>query len=149
MLLLRKHDPELNIILVYKQKAVLSVLVKVGGEGLQSNPNKSQKKKIVISISDIIMKQCRIVLRRAAAADDSKVFCNLLGRKLINSSDNDDEGLLGSPAMVARPLDFRTIDLRLATGAYGGSHEAFLEDVHEVCIIKLKLLDQSSMLFFL
>lgn len=149
MLLLRKHDPELNIILVYKQKAVLSVLVKVGGEGLQSNPNKSQKKKIVISISDIIMKQCRIVLRRAAAADDSKVFCNLLGRKLTNSSDNDDEGLLGSPAMVARPLDFRTIDLRLATGAYGGSHEAFLEDVHEVCIIKLKLLDQSSMLFFL
>lgn len=149
MLLLRKHDPELNIILVYKQKAVLSVLVKVGGEGLQSNPNKSQKKKIVISISDIIMKQCRIVLRRAAAADDSKVFCNLLGRKLINSSDNDDEGLLGSPAMVARPLDFRTIDLRLATGAYGGSHEAFLEDVHEVCIIKLKLLDQSSMLFSL
>lgn len=149
MLLLRKHDPELNIILVYKQKAVLSVLVKVGGEGLQSNPNKSQKKKIVISISDIIMKQCRIVLRRAAAADDSKVFCNLLGRKLTNSSDNDDEGLLGSPAMVARPLDFRTIDLRLATGAYGGSHEAFLEDVHEVCIIKLKLLDQSSMLFSL
>lgn len=147
--MLKKHDPELNIILVYKQKAVLSVLVKVGGEGLQSNPNKSQKKKIVISISDIIMKQCRIVLRRAAAADDSKVFCNLLGRKLTNSSDNDDEGLLGSPAMVARPLDFRTIDLRLATGAYGGSHEAFLEDVHEVCIIKLKLLDQSSMLFFL
>lgn len=147
--MLKKHDPELNIILVYKQKAVLSVLVKVGGEGLQSNPNKSQKKKIVISISDIIMKQCRIVLRRAAAADDSKVFCNLLGRKLINSSDNDDEGLLGSPAMVARPLDFRTIDLRLATGAYGGSHEAFLEDVHEVCIIKLKLLDQSSMLFSL
>lgn len=147
--MLKKHDPELNIILVYKQKAVLSVLVKVGGEGLQSNPNKSQKKKIVISISDIIMKQCRIVLRRAAAADDSKVFCNLLGRKLTNSSDNDDEGLLGSPAMVARPLDFRTIDLRLATGAYGGSHEAFLEDVHEVCIIKLKLLDQSSMLFSL
>lgn len=139
MLLLRKHDPELNIILVYKQKAVLSVLVKVGGEGLQSNPNKSQKKKIVISISDIIMKQCRIVLRRAAAADDSKVFCNLLGRKLTNSSDNDDEGLLGSPAMVARPLDFRTIDLRLATGAYGGSHEAFLEDVREVCLPKLQI----------
>lgn len=81
------------------------------------------------------MKQCRIVLRRAAAADDAKVFCNLLGRKLINSSDNDDEGLLGSPAMVSRPLDFRTIDLRLAAGAYGGSHEAFLEDVHEVCVL--------------
>ncbi|KAL2335636.1 hypothetical protein Fmac_016849 [Flemingia macrophylla] len=113
-------------------KAVLSVLANVVGEGSQLNPNKGQKKKIVISVSDIIMKQCRIVLRRAAAADDSKVFCNLLGRKLINSSDNDDEGLLGSPAMVSRPLDFRTIDLRLAAGAYGGSHEAFLEDVHEL-----------------
>nr|KYP50537.1 Lysine-specific demethylase 5B-B [Cajanus cajan] len=114
------------------KKAVLSVLANVVGEGLQSNPSKGQKKKIVISVSDIIMKQCRIVLRRAAAADDSKVFCNLLGRKLINSSDNDDEGLLGSPAMVSRPLDFRTIDLRLAAGAYGGSHEAFLEDVREL-----------------
>jgi len=110
-------------------------LADVAGEGLQSNPSKGQKRKIVISISDIMMKRCRIVLRRAAAADDSKVFCNLLGRKLINSSDNDDEGLLGSPAMVARPLDFRTIDLRLAAGAYGGSHEAFLEDVREVSVL--------------
>ena len=111
------------------------MLAVVAGEGLQSNPSKGLKRKIVISISDIIMKRCRIVLRRAAAADDSKVFCNLLGRKLINSSDNDDEGLLGSPAMVARPLDFRTIDLRLAAGAYGGSHEAFLEDVREVSVL--------------
>lgn len=113
------------------KKAVLSVLKDVV-EGMHQNPNKGRKKKIVISISDIIMKKCRTVLRRAAAADDSKVFCNLLGRKLINSSDNDDEGLLGSPAMVARPLDFRTIDLRLASGAYDGSHEAFLEDVREL-----------------
>ncbi|XP_061353751.1 methyl-CpG-binding domain-containing protein 9 isoform X2 [Gastrolobium bilobum] len=114
------------------KKAVLSVLANVNGEGSQQNPNKGRKKKIVVSISDIIMKQCRIVLRRAAAADDSKVFCNLLGRKLINFSDNDDEGLLGPPAMVARPLDFRTVDLRLAAGSYGGSHEAFLEDVREL-----------------
>lgn len=111
------------------------MLADVSGEGLQQNPRKGRKKKIEISIADIIMKQCRIVLRRAAAADDSKVFCNLLGRKLINSSDNDDEGLLGSPAMVARPLDFRTVDLRLAAGAYGGSHEAFVEDVREVCVL--------------
>lgn len=115
------------------KKAVLSVLADVcGGEGLPPKPDKRKKRKIVISTSDVIMKQCRIVLRNAAAADDSKVFCNLLGRKLINSSDNDDEGLLGSPAMVSRPLDFRTIDLRLAAGAYGGSHEAFLEDVREL-----------------
>jgi len=125
------------------------VLADVAGEGLQSNPSKGQKRKIVISISDIIMKRCRTVLRRAAAADDSKVFCNLLGRKLINSSDNDDEGLLGSPAMVARPLDFRTIDLRLAAGAYCGSHEAFLEDVREVSLLSNSdcLLKRSSILF--
>ncbi|KAF7819608.1 methyl-CpG-binding domain-containing protein 9 [Senna tora] len=114
------------------KKAVLSVLADVCGDGLQRKPNKGRKTKTIISISDIIMKQCRIVLRRAAAADDEKVFCNLLGTKLINSSDNDDEGLLGSPAMVSRPLDFRTIDLRLAAGAYGGCHEAFHEDVREL-----------------
>ncbi|KAF3444674.1 hypothetical protein FNV43_RR14367 [Rhamnella rubrinervis] len=117
------------------KKAVLSVLADVCGEGLPPKSDKRRKKKIVISVSDVIMKQCRIVLRRAAAADDSKVFCNLLGRKLINSSDNDEEGLLGSPAMVSRPLDFRTIDLRLTAGAYGGSHEAFLEDVRELWTI--------------
>ncbi|XP_062106830.1 methyl-CpG-binding domain-containing protein 9 isoform X2 [Humulus lupulus] len=115
------------------KKAVLSVLADIcGGEGLPPKPDKRKKRKTVISISDAVMKQCRIVLRRAAAADDSKVFCNLLGRKLINSTDNDDEGLLGLPAMVSRPLDFRTIDLRLAAGAYGSSHEAFLEDVREL-----------------
>lgn len=87
------------------------------------------------------MKQCRKVLRCAAAADEERVFCNLLGRTLLNTSDNDDEGLLGFPAMVSRPLDFRTIDLRLAFGAYGGSHEAFLEDVREVCIVLPNLFD--------
>lgn len=104
-------------------------------EGLKSKSGKEIKKKRAISISDIIMKQCRIVLRRGAAADDAKVFCTLLGSKLMNSSDNDDEGLLGTPAMVSRPLDFRTIDLRLAVGAYGGSWETFLEDVREVSFL--------------
>lgn len=99
---------------------------------LHNDSDKGSKRKNIIPISDIIMKQCRIVLRHVAAADDEKVFCNLLGRKLMSSADNDDEGLLGSPAMVSRPLDFRTIDLRLAVGAYDGSHEAFLEDVQEV-----------------
>ncbi|XP_039035588.1 methyl-CpG-binding domain-containing protein 9-like [Hibiscus syriacus] len=115
------------------KRAVLSVLADIQKEcSTQKSEKKTSKKKTVLSVSDIIMKQCRIILRRAAAADDSKVFCNLLGRKLMNSSDNDDEGLLGSPAMVSRPLDFRTIDLRLSVGAYGGSHEAFLEDVREL-----------------
>jgi hypothetical protein len=31
-----------------------------------------------------------------------------------------------------RPLDFRTIDARLAAGAYGGSVEAFAADVRQV-----------------
>ncbi|XVF16441.1 hypothetical protein REPUB_Repub10bG0031000 [Reevesia pubescens] len=115
------------------KKAVLSVLADVRNECLALKSLKGRsKKKIVLSVSDIIMKECRVILRRAAADDDSKIFCNLLGRKLMNSTDNDDEGLLGSPAMVSRPLDFRTIDLRLAVGAYGGSHEAFLEDVREL-----------------
>ncbi|XP_038904733.1 methyl-CpG-binding domain-containing protein 9 isoform X2 [Benincasa hispida] len=114
------------------KKAVLSLLADICGDGLPQKVEKRRKRITTISISDIVMKQCRIVLRRAAAADDAKVFCNLLGRKLMASSDNDDEGLLGPPAMVARPLDFRTIDLRLAAGSYGGSHEAFLEDVQEL-----------------
>lgn len=78
------------------------------------------------------MKKCRTVLRSALLADESKVFCNLIGTSLLNPNDNEDEGILGSPAMVSRPLDFRTIDLRLDVGSYGGSHEAFVEDVREV-----------------
>lgn len=130
-----------------EQKAVLSVLANVNAEGLQHKPEKVIKKKKSISISDIITKQCRIVLRRAAAADEGKKFCNLLGRKLMNCSDNDDEGILGSPAMVSRPLDFRTIDLRLAVGVYSGSHEAFLEDVREVCFIYLFIFEIGMLLF--
>ncbi|KAL5974479.1 hypothetical protein ACLOJK_031144 [Asimina triloba] len=111
------------------KKAVLAVLAVVCGENPQQRPSKGRKEKIVSSMSDTVMKQCRIVLRRAATADDGKVFCNLLSTTLLNPIDNDDEGILGLPAVVSRPLDFRTIDLRLAAGAYGGSHVAFLEDV--------------------
>lgn len=119
------------------QKAVLSILADICGDSLPQKVEKRRKRITTISISDIVMKQCRTVLRRAAAADDAKVFCNLLGRKLMASCDNDDEGLLGPPGMVSRPLDFRTIDLRLAAGSYDGSHEAFLEDVQEVCFCSL------------
>lgn len=93
---------------------------------------KGTKKRTSIGVSDVIMKKCRAVLRDVAAVDEDKVFCTLLGRKLLNLNDNDDDGLLGSPAMVSRPLDFRTVDLRLAVGAYDGSTEAFLEDILEV-----------------
>ncbi|CAA6670639.1 unnamed protein product [Spirodela intermedia] len=114
------------------KKAVLSVLEAVSGGNLHSKPIKGRKTKHNEPKSDVIMKQCRIVLRQAAAADEDKVFCNLLGSSMSNPNDNDDEGILGFPAMVSRPLDFRTIDLRLAVGAYGGSHEVFVEDVREV-----------------
>ena len=87
---------------------------------------KGTKKRTSIGVSDVIMKKCRAVLRDVAAVDEDKVFCTLLGRKLLNLNDNDDDGLLGSPAMVSRPLDFRTIDLRLAVGAYDGSLKLFL-----------------------
>ncbi|CAN0904355.1 Methyl-CpG-binding domain-containing protein 9 [Linum grandiflorum] len=113
------------------KKAVLAVLAELQNEILLQNSEKRNKRKVTVQISDIVMKKCRIVLRRAASADDGKVFCTLLGRNLLNSSDNDDEGLLGSPAMVSRPLDFRTIDLRLALGVYGTCHASFLEDVRE------------------
>lgn len=87
--------------------------------------------KSTTSLSDLITKQCRIMLHRAAAADEDEVFCNLLGKTFLNP-DDDDEGLLGYPAMVSRPLDFRTIDLRLAFGSYCGSHETFIDDVRQV-----------------
>ncbi|KAH9602977.1 hypothetical protein KSS87_003204 [Heliosperma pusillum] len=114
------------------KKAVLSVLADAVSKASQLKVSKGRKKKTVVSKSDIVMRQCRILLRRAASADDEKMFCNLLGRNLMSTVENDDEGLLGSPGMVPRPLDFRTIDLRLAVGVYGGSHEAFLEDVREL-----------------
>ncbi|KAF2286632.1 hypothetical protein GH714_023035 [Hevea brasiliensis] len=129
------------------KKAVLSVLANVCGEDLQQKPNRKRKNKYICTFSEVIMKQCRKVLRCAVAADEEKVFCNLLGRTLLNTSDNDDEGLLGFPTMVPRPLDFRTIDLRLAFGAYGGSHEAFLEDVREVWHhIRTAYADQSDLI---
>ncbi|RAL40017.1 hypothetical protein DM860_008157 [Cuscuta australis] len=114
------------------KRAVVSVLEDLNSEHMLSKPEKKEKVKNVISLSDLIMKQCQIVLRQAVAADEDRVFCNLLGRTALTPNDNDDEGRLGYPAMVSRPLDFRTIDLRLAAGFYGGSYEAFVDDVREV-----------------
>lgn len=115
------------------KRAVISVLEDAysKGKALKSNEEKKKKKSVQFSISDLIMKQCRIVLRHVAAEDKEKVFSTLLARNVLVDN-NVDDGILGSPAMVSRPLDFRTIDLRLQMGAYGGSHEAFLEDVMEL-----------------
>lgn len=83
------------------------------------------------------MKQCRLVLRHAIAADHRKVFCNLLGKRTMNY--NTDGGIIGTPGMTSRPLDFRTIDQRLAVNAYGGVHKAFYEDACEVCLQRLNI----------
>ncbi|KAL8519010.1 hypothetical protein ACS0TY_010093 [Phlomoides rotata] len=114
------------------KRAVISVLANVTSENPQQKNEKKEKVKIKTNMSDLITKQCRIVLRQAAASDEKKSFCNLLARVMLNPNDNDDKGVLGYPAMVSRPIDFRTIDLRLAAGVYGGSHEAFADDVREV-----------------
>lgn len=114
------------------KRAVISVLAKVGSDNPLPRTEKKEKVKIKTSVVDLISKQCRIVLRQAASLDEDRVFCNLLSRIMLNPNDNDEDGLLGYPAMVSRPLDFRTIDLRLAAGAYGGTPEAFADDVREV-----------------
>jgi hypothetical protein len=110
----------------------------VYGENLQQKPNRKRKNKCINTSSDEIMKQCRKVLRLVAAADKKKVFSSLLLGSL-DTSDNNDGGLLQSPSMLSRPLDFRTIDMKLTSGVYGGSHDAFLADVREVCSLMLNL----------
>ncbi|XP_073306881.1 methyl-CpG-binding domain-containing protein 9 isoform X1 [Primulina huaijiensis] len=115
------------------KRAVISVLAKVSSEvPQQQKTEKKEKVRSKVYLTDLVNKQCRMVLRHSVATDEDRVFCNLLGRAVLNPNDADDEGLLGYPAMVSRPLDFRTIDLRLAAGAYDGSHEAFIDDVREV-----------------
>ena len=96
------------------------------------NPRKERKS---ISFSEAVLRKCRIALRSAISSDESKLFGNLLGTTLMNSTENEDDGILGFPGMVSRPLDFRTIDIRLAMGAYCGSWETFSEDVQEVRFI--------------
>lgn len=113
-----------------------------GGTTPQKPPEKKpQKETHTVSIPESITKKCRIVLRQAltTVTEKQKNFCNLLGTSLVNSEEEEFEGIIGLPAMFSRPLDFRTIDMRLAAGAYGGSHEAFLEDVREVICFLLVL----------
>ncbi|XP_076918352.1 methyl-CpG-binding domain-containing protein 9-like [Bidens hawaiensis] len=115
------------------KRAVISVLEKVRVDIPQPKPTeKKEKEKSGVRTSDAVMKRCRVVLRTVAAADDDRIFFNLLARPVLKPNDPDDTGVLGYPAMVSRPLDFRTIDLRLAAGFYVTSHESFIEDVREV-----------------
>ncbi|AQK60163.1 PHD-finger family protein isoform 2 [Zea mays] len=129
------------------KKAVLSVLTEACRTKVPQNTEKPRKERNIISISEAVLKKCRIALRRAISSDESKQFANLLGTTLTNSNENEDEGILGFPGMVSRPLDFRTIDIRLAKGAYRGSWEAFLDDVQEViCNLQTAFADRPEVL---
>ncbi|KAM0868772.1 hypothetical protein ACQ4PT_041113 [Festuca glaucescens] len=114
------------------KKAVLSVLTEACRAIVPQKIETPRKERKTISFSEAILRKCRIVLHSAISSDESKLFGNLLGTTLMNSNENEDDGILGFPGMVSRPLDFRTIDIRLAMGAYCGSWETFSEDVQEV-----------------
>ncbi|KAK4393008.1 Methyl-CpG-binding domain-containing protein 9, partial [Sesamum angolense] len=51
---------------------------------------------------------------------------------------NCEEGILGSPAIISSLLNFRMIDMRLASGAYCGSHEALLRKYKSYLVLKLQ-----------
>nr|GMD20901.1 methyl-CpG-binding domain-containing protein 9 [Ipomoea batatas] len=73
------------------KRAVISVLAVLNNENVQLKPEKKEKMKI-------------------------ESFCNLWDEQFLMPNDNDVRDVFGYPAMVSRPLDFRTIDLRLAAG---------------------------------
>ncbi|VAH71688.1 unnamed protein product [Triticum turgidum subsp. durum] len=114
------------------KKAVLSVLSEACHVTVPQKPEKPRNERETISISEVILKKCRIALHHAISSDEYKILGNLLGTILLNSHEYEDEGILGFSGMVPRPLDFRTIDIRLAMGAYCGSWETFFEDVQEI-----------------
>ncbi|KAL0331976.1 UNVERIFIED_CONTAM: Methyl-CpG-binding domain-containing protein 9 [Sesamum calycinum] len=98
---------------------------------MQPNLAITKNRKDLFAISNIVMKQCSFVLRQAALAKETKDFCTLIQECFVKHG-NCEEGILGSPAIVSSLLNFRMIDMRLAAGAYCGSHEAFAEEVQEV-----------------
>nr|KAJ0211036.1 hypothetical protein LSAT_V11C400226410 [Lactuca sativa] len=138
------------------KRAVIDVLQRVSDGPQTASPPGMGIEDIKTSkmLSNTVMKKCRVVLRQVAEAYDKKekvlvdkkkkVLFDLVGRDL-NCNDNYLKIVFGSVSM--RPIDLRTIDLRLFHGAYGASHEAFLEDVKEVWINlrrKFKLVDKMS-----
>ncbi|CAK9233337.1 unnamed protein product [Sphagnum troendelagicum] len=105
------------------KRAVVQVLAKFYG----GSPAKAQRRKTrkPVASPDYLMQCCRIVLRHVADADKGEVFSILIGGP-------EGHGTGKVRGMVARPLDFRTIDARLASGAYGGLPEAFAADVRQI-----------------
>ncbi|KAJ7564901.1 hypothetical protein O6H91_02G038800 [Diphasiastrum complanatum] len=113
------------------KNAVLSVLEKFHGkEMVPKRRRKSMKKPS--SSPDFLMRRCRLVLRHVLSLDQCQAFLSFLQGTIPGSFINDGENSEKAVQLVARPLDFRTVDLRLAAGAYGESHEAFAADVRQI-----------------
>ncbi|KAL3677194.1 hypothetical protein R1sor_027142 [Riccia sorocarpa] len=108
------------------KRAVMEVLHKFRGEdpGPKVKKTKKQRKRVLPS-PEIVMQRCRIVLRQVATADTLRVVSKSF-KCVTNFYESEGEGLL------ARPLDFRAIDLRLGAGAYGTSPDAFAADIKQI-----------------
>ena len=119
------------------QRAVLSVLADLYSKSVSvsQHPQKETEKKHILSVPDVTLKLCRIVLRRTASLVDDEACCRLFKRNLMDVATDGAHRLINSRGMAFDYLDFRTIDCKLAVGAYEGSHEAFLRDVQEVDLL--------------
>lgn len=107
----------------------MEVLHKYRGEDPDPKLKKTKKqRKRVLPSPEVVMQRCRIVLRQVATADTLRVVSKSY-RCMTNFYESEGEGLL------ARPLDFRAIDLRLGAGAYGTSPDAFAADVKQVAFV--------------
>ncbi|KAK4417006.1 Methyl-CpG-binding domain-containing protein 9 [Sesamum alatum] len=113
------------------KKLALSVVAQF--RSMQPNLAIMKNRKDFFAINNTVMKQCRFVLRQAALAKETKNFCTLIQERFVKHG-NREVGILGSPAIVSSLLNFRMIDMRLAAGAYCGSHEAFAEEVQEMLL---------------
>lgn len=125
--------------IVILQKAVVEVLnhfdVSPACES-PTNKTRSPKSRKTVPSVDQLMQRCRVVLRTVADADKTDTFSILIDGP-------EGHGSRRLRGMVARPLDFRTIDARLAAGAYGGSVDAFAEDVRQVCLLLILVISDS------
>ncbi|KAL4586920.1 hypothetical protein LXL04_011568 [Taraxacum kok-saghyz] len=106
-----------------KKKIVVSVLDKVRDE-TPLTKKKVKESRVVRTVSDVIIKRCRMVLRAVAVAEDVENNKAFFGFMKPNEFDD--------LVTLSRRLDFRTIDLRLDAGFYDDSHQSFIEDVREV-----------------
>lgn len=115
------------------KRAVLSVLEKVGNEKYVSPPPKVEKKvEYMVASPALVMKRCRVILRQLITTDDVRVFCNSLGGTVLGYFEKEDDNIEVPLPLVARPLDFRMIDSRLAAGSYADLHESYAADMRQL-----------------